>query len=217
MRNVFIIILGVILWNPINTFGKIQVKEANLSVDWNLILVNKSYRLNDDYEVKTEKFTNEKSVDARIIKDLQAMFSDAKKAGINLKFISGYRSISYQKILFDRRVKEYMEKGLKKEAAQEKTELYLAPPGASEHHTGLACDILSEEWKKGLIEDFETTEAFKWLVKNCANYGFILRYPKGKEKITQINYEPWHYRYVGKLAAKEIMAKEITLEEFLKK
>ena len=81
---------------------------------------------------------------------------------------------------------------------------YLQYPGASEHHTGLALDIISVEWQN-TVEDlnakFETTDAFKWLDKNVAEYGFTLRYPKDKENITGIKYEPWHYRYVGKEVA----------------
>ena len=87
-------------------------------------------------------------------------------------------------------------------------------PGASEHQTGLAVDITDRYYE---IKDssIENTETFKWLKEHCAEYGFILRFPKGKEDITQVVFEPWHFRYVGKQAAAEIMAAGITLEEYL--
>ena len=86
-------------------------------------------------------------------------------------------------------------------------------PGSSEHQIGLAVDLLTSEYNI-LDEKFDRTEAFGWLVKNCSRYGFILRYPKDKLDITGIQYEPWHYRYVGKEAAEIIMTDKITLEEF---
>ena len=87
-------------------------------------------------------------------------------------------------------------------------------PGSSEHQIGLALDILSNDYTS-LNEGFEKTSAGKWLKEHCSEFGFILRYPKGKEHITSIGYEPWHFRYVGKDAASIIMENEITLEEFV--
>ena len=87
-------------------------------------------------------------------------------------------------------------------------------PGTSEHQTGLALDILGSGYTDRQ-ESFDQSKAFQWLKAHCADYGFILRYPKGKEQITGMDYEPWHYRYVGKEYAKEIMSRGITLEEFL--
>ncbi len=89
-------------------------------------------------------------------------------------------------------------------------------PGYSEHNTGLAVDLGGSGNFK-LEQDFENTAAFAWLIENCADYGFILRFPKGKEAITGVIYEPWHYRYVGKEAAKEIMSSNLCLEEYLEK
>jgi LAS superfamily LD-carboxypeptidase LdcB len=90
----------------------------------------------------------------------------------------------------------------------------VARPGTSEHHVGLAVDILGSGYYS-LEQSFENTAAFKWLKAHCAEYGFILRYPKEKEHITGVIYEPWHYRYVGVDVAKEIMSRNITLEEYL--
>ena len=87
-------------------------------------------------------------------------------------------------------------------------------PGASEHQVGLAVDIISDKYS-ALNEGFGETDAGIWLKEHSADYGFILRYPKGKEEITGIQYEPWHFRYVGKDAALIIMQQDITLEEFI--
>ena len=95
------------------------------------------------------------------------------------------------------------------------TRSYTAEAGASEHQTGLAIDILSDEYSV-LDEGFENTRAFKWLNENCYKYGFILRYLKGKEDITGYNYEPWHFRYIGnEEAAMEIMNRGLTFEEYI--
>ena len=97
---------------------------------------------------------------------------------------------------------------------KEETLKYSAPPGASEHETGFAIDILSENYSK-LDSGFENTKEFKWLKENCYKYGFIIRYPKQKTNITKYSYEPWHYRYVGVSHATKIMNENICLEEYL--
>lgn len=138
---------------------------------------------------------------------LEDMFLAAKKDGINLLGVSAYRSYEYQEQVFDDSVRTY---GL------EHSKKYVATPGTSEHQTGLCIDVLSDEYSS-LDAGFENTKAFKWLMENMKNYGFILRYPKGKQDITGYNYEAWHIRYVGVEAAKEISDKNITLEEYLGK
>ena len=100
---------------------------------------------------------------------------------------------------------------------EEEAAKWVAIPGTSEHNTGLATDIVSSDWytyNSDLEQSFEETDTFKWLYEHCADYGFILRFPKGKESVTGIVYEPWHYRYVGKDVAKYIMENDLTLEEF---
>lgn len=139
---------------------------------------------------------------ARAMEDL---FNAAKVDGINLIGISGYRSYDYQVNVYD--------KSVISEGA-EATEKFVAEPGHSEHQTGLSMDILSSEYRS-LDEGFENTQSYKWLCDNIAEYGFIIRYPKDKVDITKYDYEPWHLRYVGKEAAKEINEKGITLEEYL--
>ena len=143
-----------------------------------------------------------------------------QKEGINLYLRSGYRAIKLQQTYYDASVKSYKSQGLSDKEASAKALEYLQYPGASEHHTGLALDIISVEWQN-TVEDlnakFETTDAFKWLDKNVAEYGFTLRYPKDKENITGIKYEPWHYRYVGKEVAVYLKEKGLTLEEYNEK
>ena len=136
---------------------------------------------------------------------IEKMFADAANDGIDLIGISGYRSYEYQKIVYNRSIAI---------EGQEYTDHYVAIPGTSEHQTGLVMDLLSSEYLS-LDEGFEDTKAFQWISENMSKYGFILRYPKGKESITGYDYEPWHLRYVGVDPAKKIMDKGITLEEYL--
>ena len=100
------------------------------------------------------------------------------------------------------------------EQAADKAKTINAYPGTSEHELGLAADIVTPSYQM-LNSDFDKTATFKWLKTHCAEYGFILRYPKEKQDITRIIYEPWHYRYVGKEAASEIYSQGICLEEYI--
>ena len=178
------------------------------------ILVNKNNKLAIDYEPNTlvdsdiafEEYIDCKQLDERTSNAAKEMFNAALKENINLIAISGYRSYSVQENLYNSRVEV---KGI------EKTRQYTAEPGASEHQTGLAIDIVCNDYPY-LDEGFENTDAFKWLYNNCYKYGFILRYQKGKEDITGYNYEPWHFRYIGDVdIAKDIMERGICFEEFI--
>ena len=134
--------------------------------------------------------------------------------GIGIRAFSGYRSAAYQKELFIRSVCGYMSDGLSRSDAEALTARYLARPGHSEHQTGLACDICRSDCDDA-DESFSLTKESLWLNDNCFRFGFILRYPRMKEHITGIAYEPWHYRYVGAAHAADIMNNGITLEEYL--
>lgn len=116
--------------------------------------------------------------------------------------------------LYNRQVSQWLNRGYSQAEAEAKAATVVARPGTSEHHVGLAADVLGSGYAS-LEESFENTPAFAWLKAHCAEYGFILRYPKEKEDITGVIYEPWHYRYVGVEAATEIMRRGITLEEYL--
>ncbi|MCF2648556.1 M15 family metallopeptidase [Niallia circulans] len=140
-------------------------------------------------------------------KALEDMFNGAKKSGITLYAVSGYRSYDRQTVLFGAEVDR---------VGEEKAVQAVAYPGNSEHQTGLAMDISSKSADFLLTEEFGETKEGKWLKENAHLYGFILRYPEGKESITQYKYEPWHFRYVGKKSAKDIYENDWTLEEYFK-
>ncbi len=182
--------------------------------DWQLVLVNKQHPVPDDYTFTLGKIKGTMKCDARIIDDLTEMMKAAKKDGINLMVCSPYRDYNRQTVLFNRKIDYYMEKGYSYLEAYKISSMTVTVPGASEHQIGLALDIISNRYY-ALDEGFGETEAGIWLRENCDEYGFILRYPQGKEYITGIQYEPWHFRYVGKEAAHNIMERGITLEEFL--
>ena len=137
---------------------------------------------------------------------LEDMFYDALDEKIVLSLVSGYRSFKRQKEIYENSI---INNGIKH------TEKYIAKPGFSEHQTGLAVDISSPSIYSKLINQFGDTKEGKWLKKNCHKYGFILRYPKGKEKITGYSFEPWHLRYVGINIAAEINKMDTTLEEWM--
>lgn len=133
------------------------------------------------------------------------MKEDMNKIGLDIIIDSGYRSYEYQQSIWDNRVKDI---------GFEETKKLVAPPGASEHQTGLAFDVAfirNNQYTDNVKEDDEET---KWLIENCHKYGFILRYPKGKENITGYIFEPWHYRFVGIELATTINKFNLTLEEY---
>ncbi|MBR5597476.1 MAG: M15 family metallopeptidase [Lachnospiraceae bacterium] len=182
--------------------------------DWNLLLVNKQHPIPENHTVELGTIAGSMKCDARILPELFAMLQAAKNDGIYLSVCSPYRDLSRQEMLFNRKIRLYMGYGYSYMDAYIKASEYVMVPGSSEHQIGLALDIISNNYTS-LDEGFEKTDAGKWLKEHCDEYGFILRYPKGKEHITGIGYEPWHFRYVGKAAATIIMDNEITLEEFV--
>ena len=182
--------------------------------DWNLLLVNKQHPVPDNYTVELGTIAGAMKCDARILPELFAMLQAAKDDGVYLSVCSPYRDLARQEMLFNRKIKLYMGYGYSYMEAYIKASEYVMVPGSSEHQIGLALDIISNNYTS-LDEGFEKTDAGKWLKEHCDEYGFILRYPKGKEYITGIGYEPWHFRYVGKEAASIIMDNDITLEEFV--
>ncbi len=182
--------------------------------DWQLVLVNKQHPVPEDYTFTLGKVKGNMKCDVRIIDDLMDMMQAAKADGIKLVICSPYRDYNRQTILFNRKIDHYMESGYSYLEAYRIASMTVTVPGASEHQIGLALDIISTTYAS-LDTQFGETKAGMWLREHCDEYGFILRYPKGKEYITGIQYEPWHFRYVGKEAAAVIMERNITLEEFL--
>lgn len=198
--------------NPEQTMTNAHAKLSK--DDWRLVLVNKQHPVPDDYTFTLGTIKGRMKCDARIIDDLTEMMKAAKADGINLMVCSPYRDYNRQTVLFNRKIDYYMEKGYSYLEAYKISSMTVTVPGASEHQIGLALDIISSTYY-ALDEGFGETKAGIWLREHCDEYGFILRYPLGKEYITGIQYEPWHFRYVGKEAATMIMEQDITLEEFL--
>jgi D-alanyl-D-alanine carboxypeptidase len=182
--------------------------------DWRLLLVSPKNSLPEDFTVKLTKLANDHAVDERCYPDLQQMMDDCRAEGLHPVICSSYRTNKKQQQLFDNKVKKLVAQGYSQKAAYEKAATVIAVPGTSEHQTGLALDIVDVN-NQNLDESQANTPVQLWLMKNSWRYGFILRYPADKTEITGITHEPWHYRYIGKEAAKEIYDKGICLEEYL--
>ena len=196
----------------------IEDKDGNLinpsfSDDWSLILINKDHLIPDDYSFELATITDKVKSDVRCARPLVNMIRAAKEDNVYLYVASPFRDLQRQTYVFERKVKSIMEEGYDYDEAYEMAAEVVAPPGTSEHQIGLAFDFVCDGYWK-LDEGFADTDGGKWLKENAPDYGFILRYPKGKENITKIEFEPWHYRYVGVDAAKEMQRLGLTLEEY---
>ena len=182
--------------------------------EWYMVLANRSSVLPGDFTVAETATVGEAVIDARIAEALRQMVNDAAAAGVKLKPTNGYRSIARQQELWDARVKTLMEGGLSQADAETKAIDYTSAPGTSDHNTGLGLDIVSED-HPAKDAGFAETAAAQWLAEHAADYGFILRYPSDKTEATGLDYEPWHYRYVGSEQAHKIKESGLCLEEYL--
>lgn len=195
-----------------------QLPESASTEDWNLILVGPYDALPEGFDPELVQVFNDESVDVRIENAWNEWYQAGLDAGHRLFFASGYRSVELQRNNFNGEIQTNINAGMSEEEVIEKAKEYLTEPGHSEHHTGLALDIVDEEWifsGNDLEPEYESQPSQHWLVSTMANFGFILRYPEGKEEITGILYEPWHFRYVGVENAKYIVEHELALEEYL--
>lgn len=181
--------------------------------DWRLVLINKQHPIPEGYSFNFGTIKGNMKCDERIIDDLLLMMKAAKEDGINLEICSPYRDLNRQEFLFNKKIKIYMGQGMSYMDAYKLASQTVTVPGASEHQIGLALDIFCDTYKY-LDEGFGETKAGIWLAEHCHEYGFTLRYPKSKEYITSIEYEPWHFRYVGREAASVMQEENICLEEF---
>ncbi len=154
---------------------------------------------------KFEDPTLKPTVSKFVFSNFLEMQKEALKNGYKIIIDSGYRSYDYQQIVWNANIKKY---GL------DITRKKVAIPGSSEHQSGLAIDIAYIIDEKYCDDVNENQDETKWLFNNCYRFGFILRYPKGKENITGYQYEPWHYRFVGVELAKYIYENNLTLEEY---
>lgn len=215
LKKAYYIILGILILifftKDINLKEDIFYKNIHLIKNSNdiLVLVNKNNQLSSSYvpndlEEISNVYANEGKQLRKSAKEaFENLSKDASLLGYRIVAVSTYRDYSYQKKLFEYYVKE---KGL------DYALTCSSKPGHSEHQTGLAVDV---EGSNRDYDYFEESDEFLWMKENAHNYGFILRYPKGKEFITGFKYEPWHYRYVGKEVAKYIYENNLTLEEYL--
>lgn len=195
---------------PAPTAAALTADELNAGDGWMLLLVNSSNAIPDGYApTELTELSNGQSVDKRIYPSLQSMFDDARAQGVYPVVSSGYRTAKQQQSEMDDKIQEYIDDGKSEEEARALAATYVAQVGYSEHEAGLAIDIVAKANKS----DDDTVWA--WMKEHCAEYGFILRYPEGKEGVTGMSYEPWHFRYVGVEAAQKIMGAGITLEEYL--
>ncbi len=182
---------------------------------WSLLLVNFETPLPENFSVpELTQLRRGHAVDRRAYPALQAMMDDCRAAGLSPLICSSYRSQEDQARLFDRETQGWLDRGYIGGEAESQAARWVARPGTSEHQTGLAVDIVDLSYQV-LDQGQEDTAVQRWLMAHCADYGFILRYPTDKSALTGVNYEPWHYRYVGEPAAREIMDGGLCLEEYL--
>ena len=199
--------------------GSLTADQRQLEILWEahpeLLLVNKDYKLPDDYKVTLKTLPDGTNKGAKeVYEPLCAMLKAGRKEGLNFEICSSYRSVERQQELLDEDINALMRKGYSYEEAYEEVTKGTMPPGYSEHATGMAFDIVALSYQM-LDKKQQNTPESIWLREHCAEYGFILRYPSDKEDVTGISYESWHFRYVGEEAAQYIMENGITLEEYL--
>lgn len=216
-RKIFVFILiavlvftGVKLFKSGSDITDKTVRTAEIPAeDWRLILVNGNNAVPENYSPELMQLSNGIYIDSRIYPDLQQMFDDARNEGIYPVVSEGYRTYEQQKNMMKDKTDSFIYEGYSEEEAEKLAANWVAEAGKSEHELGLALDINADT-------SFCTDEeVYEWLAENACKYCFILRYPSGSESITGIDYEPWHYRYVGIENAEKICNQNITLEEYL--
>lgn len=181
---------------------------------WNLALVNAGHPLPGDFSIETAQLPNGLEFDSRAYGALTGMLAAGEAEGLSFVVCSAYRTVEYQRTLFDNQVERYEARGYSRQEAEELTAREIMPPGTSEHNLGLAADIVALSYQ--LLDEAQAdTAEQQWLMEHCWEYGFILRYPEDKQELTGIIYEPWHYRYVGVEAALAMKESGQCLEEYL--
>ncbi len=213
---IMLAISGVLHYSTDDASDIIQSEPPISLSDWRLVLVNPWNSLTDTFTPYLVELENGHAVDMRIASDLEDMLDVAEAEGLSIIICSSYRSSEMQQALYTQKVNQYLAEGFSQEDAEREAGRWVAVPGTSEHQTGLAVDLVALSYQI-LDEKQEETPEQKWLMENSYQYGFILRYPSDKSHITGINYEPWHYRYVGKEAAREICENDFCLEEYLER
>ncbi len=175
-----------------------------------LSIVNGETAAPEDQKQSLSYIDDEHMIDARCAEDLEALLAACRDAGFEPTVTAAFRSVSEQRELFNTLAESYIQQGADIESAKALAQKKIPLPGHSEHQLGLAVDLADgdpAEKEQGAIQD--------WLAAHAWEYGFILRYPEGKESITNHDFEPEHYRYVGQSAAKQIHELDLTLEEYV--
>lgn len=210
LKVVVVVYLLLVLGNLIgDIYSRLEnIHTIDVSGEWNLVVVNRWNELPEDYDIELMELSNGQKIDERIYPYLQEMFDAARAEGIYPIVRDGYRTEKEQQALYDAKVQAYINEGYSRSRAERTAKEWVALPGTSEHQLGIAVDINADKSK------CSNDEVYSWLAENAYRYGFILRYPTGKQEITGTSYEPWHYRYVGIETAREIYEREICLEEY---
>lgn len=196
---------------PTTAKRKAMIVDINDAENWALAMIGVNYPLPDKYSPNLSEAVDGSSVklDSRVATHYREMYNAAKQAGCILTPYSGYHTYSLQESTYTRKLNYYISQGYSEEQAAAETQKKTLPAGCSEHNAGLCMDIVSAS------SDFVNTKEFQWLCDNAMNYGFVLRYPENKQEITGVNYQPWHWRFVGVEAAKEMAQNNQCLEEYL--
>lgn len=210
LKTILTVYMLLILWQLAgDVYSRLGTsRKIPMSEEWNLIVVNQWNKMPEDYSVELTELVNGQKVDSRIYPYLQEMFDAARAEGIYPIVREGYRTEEEQQETLDEKIQSYINEGYTRSRAEKTAKEWVALPGTSEHQLGIAVDINADKSK------CSNDEVYAWLAENAYKYGFILRYPLGKQEITGTSYEPWHYRYVGEDIAREIYEREICLEEY---
>lgn len=204
--------MGVFQTNASDSFKPIAKKtltKAPKNLPWNLTLVDSHHPINSNSTLDLMTINNSYKIDKRIYPELQAMFNQARAEGVYPLVSSAYRTPEEQEQLYNDKLASFISQGATKKESISLTETWVQKPNMSEHQLGLALDI------NGDLSQCSNELVYQWLENNSYKYGFVLRYPGDKIDLTGINFEPWHFRYVGKEAALEMYEKNLCLEEYL--
>ncbi len=192
------------------TSAALQSSSLVQNEEFALVLVNQEQPWEGSVPVLVE--VEGVSVDERIADALRQMLAAAQAEGCSLSLVKGYVSKEEQDAEYEEVVAQYMQQGYSRIKSEAEASLVVQKGGYSEYQTGLAVDFTAETLAEG--QDFSSTKEYRWLVRNCVTYGFVLRYPEGKESQTGMTFNPSHFRYVGKTNAERMRALEMTLDEY---
>ena len=205
---------------PQNALGLTAAEASAMLADPRMVLVNHQVPMPEDYTFDTKECGSATAINKTLQTEAADAFLEMQAAaaadGITVWMQSGYRSVEYQTTLYNNKTQQFLNQGYDEAAAREMAANIVNPPRYSEHNCGLAADLNCPEFT-ALEPGFEDTAAFDWLCQHAGDYGFILRYPKGEaaEAVTEITYEPWHWRYVGPENAARINASGLIFEQYI--